>query len=608
MGVVRDAQNAPINNAIVRSPYGGEETRTDVNGVFFLNNITVYDKLGYITIEKPGFHKGSRSFLPLAQGSNRVNVQLLTMTQSGTFVAAAGGSVTSGLLQLTFPANAIQLNGQPYTGTVRVFARALDPSSTAMFDQMPGDLLGGMNDSLRLLRSFGMASIELRDANMNELQLADGASATLTFNIPTALQAEAPQTIDWWSFDEALGYWKHEGEAQKTGTQYVGSASHFSWWNCDVPQNFNDFNGTINSTDGNPISDAQVNVVTPTMGTGITYTNAEGVFSGRVPKNQTLTLNINLTCSTTNDWALAFTESILSEEIAIEGNYTASLNGYYPITGTVVSCQGQSIESGYVKMGPRIFLTDNGGFTVLTCSIGEYLFRAFNTGNIDSIRTSELIAVQVGSLGVDTGNILTCSTMFGSVADIEGNVYETVLIGDQWWMAENLRTTFFADGSEILNVTDSLAWAQISNPAWCFYDNNSSYGNLYGKLYNWFTVSDQRGVCPSGWHAPTMADWTILTNYLGGAYLAGDKMKSVTGWLANTSATNESLFTGLPGGCRINNVSNDFSLVGGHALWWSSSEFDNYNAWYLTLQFYYPGSTTSDINKGKGLSIRCIKD
>ncbi len=215
MGIVRDAGNFPVMNAIVRSPYGGEETRTDPNGFFFLNDFIAYDKLGYITITKPGFHQASRSFLPLETGSNRVNIQILPMTQSGTFTASAGGSVTSGLLQLNFPANSIEQNGQPYTGPVNVYAAALDPSSPAMFDQMPGELLGGMNDSLQLLRSFGMAAVELRDANMNELQLAEGASATLRFNIPSALQADAPNTIDWWSFDEALGYWKHEGLALK---------------------------------------------------------------------------------------------------------------------------------------------------------------------------------------------------------------------------------------------------------------------------------------------------------------------------------------------------------------------------------------------------------
>jgi len=608
MGIVRGPTGAAEMNAVVRSPYGGEETRTDVNGVFFLNNITVYDKLGYITIEKPGFHKGSRSFLPLAQGSNRVNVQLLTMTQSGTFGSAAGGSVTSGLLQLTFPANAIQLNGQPYTGTVRVFARALDPSSTAMFDQMPGDLLGGLNDSLRLLRSFGMAAVELRDANMQELQLADGASATLTFNIPTALQADAPQTIDWWSFDETLGYWKHEGEAQKTGTQYVGQASHFSWWNCDVPQNFNDFHGTINSTDGNPITDAQVNVVTPTMGTGITYTNAEGVFSGRVPKNQTLTLNINLTCSTTNDWALAYSEDFESAAETIESQVTASLNGRHPITGTVVTCVSQPVESGYVKMGPQIFITNQGEFTIQTCATGNYIIRGYDTSNPDSIKVSDLVPVQVESTGAATGNILACSEVFGTVTDIDGNVYLTVLIGDQWWTAENLKTTRFADGSVIPNVSGNAAWNQLSTPAWCNYNNSLANDLVYGKLYNWFTVSDPRNVCPSGWHAPTDAEWTILTDFLGGTSVAGGKMKNTTGWPSpNTGATNESNFSGLPGGIR-GNYNGTFTNVGSYGYWWSSTEYTIYNARNRSLNYGNGYVYSLNNNKEDGRSVRCLRD
>jgi len=617
MGIVRSSTGAPEMNAIVRSPYGGEETRTDPNGVFFLNNILVYDKLGFITITKPGFHQGSRSFLPLESGSNRVNVQLLPMTQSGTFNAANGGTVTSGLLQLTFPANAIQLNGQPYTGTVRVFAQTLNPTSTSMFDQMPGELLGGMNDSLRILRSFGMASIELRDANMNELQLAEGVSATLTFNIPASLQAEAPQTIDWWSFDETLGYWKHEGEAQRQGNNYVGQASHFSWWNCDVPANFNDLIGNVNTADGTPISDAQVNVVTPNLGTGITYTNAEGVFTGRVPKNQLLTLNILLTCETTNDWNLVYSEGFSSATEPIVGQYEpASLDGRYRITGTVLTCEGQLVESGYVKMGSQIFLTENGNFTIQTCQTGEYTFRGFNTSDPDSIKVSEVLTLQVESSETDAGNLLTCSTIFGSVTDIDGNVYETVLIGEQWWMAENLKTTRFEDGSVIPNVTNT-AWTLLTTPAWCNYNNSIVNDGIYGKLYNWYTVS-AGNICPAGWHVPTNTEWSILINYLdpiadGGNNLnttAGGKMKS-TGtqfWQSpNSGATNETGFSGLPGGYRFSG-SGTFDHVDYYGFWWSSSESSPANAWTRLLGYNNGSVPMSGSSKQNGYSVRCLKD
>lgn len=605
MGIVSGPTGAPEMNAIVRSPYGSEETRTDQNGVFFLNNILVYDKLGFITITKPGFHQGSRSFLPLETGSNRVNVQLLPMTQSVTFNAANGGTVTSGLLQLNFPANAVTLNDQPYTGTVRVFAQTLNPTSTAMFDQMPGELLGGMNDSLRILRSFGMASIELRDANMNELQLADGVSATLTFNIPASLQAEAPQTIDWWSFDEVLGYWKHEGVAQRQGNSYVGQASHFSWWNCDVPANFNDLIGNVNTVDGTPISDAQINVVTPNLGTGITYTNTEGGFTGRVPKNQLLTLNILLTCETTNDWNLVYSEEFSSANEPIFGQYEpASLDERFPIVGIVVTCEGIPVESGYLKMGAQIFLTENGNFTIQTCQTGEYSFRGFNTSNPDSIKVGEMVTIQVDSAGIDIGELEACEQIYGSVMDIDGNTYLTVLIGNQRWMAENLRTTNYSNGEPIPNVTDIFDWGGLNSGAWCNYNNDASNDVVYGKLYNWYTTVDSRGLCPTGWHVPTDGEWTILTDELGGL-MAGGKMKSLTLWNApNTGATNESGFSGLPGGMHTNL---NFT-IGNVGLWFSSSENTSNLPWYRMLNNNNTNVTRDVTSKTVGYSIRCLKD
>jgi uncharacterized protein (TIGR02145 family) len=609
MGVVSGPTGAPEMNAIVRSPYGGEETRTDPNGVFFLNNILVYDKLGYITITKPGFHQGSRSFLPLENGSNRVNVQLLSMTQSGTFFSAAGGTVTSGLLQLSFPANAIQLNGQPYTGTVKVFAAALDPTSTAMFDQMPGELLGGMNDSLRLLRSFGMASIELRDANMNELQLADSVSATLTFSIPSALQADAPQTIDWWSFDELNGYWRHEGEATKQGTQYVVQASHFSWWNLDIPVTYNDFTGVVYSNTAS-VANAKIELISPSLGSGYNYTNSSGEFSGRVPQNETLLLNISLICQTTNDWALVFTESIISEDSSISGTYFNDFLGYYPITGLIVNCDSQSVESAYIKIGSQIFLTQNGIFELLTCQTGDYLLQAFNTSISDSITFSAVQNVIVDEDGLNVGVIITCTPAFGTVIDINGNIYITVNIGNQLWMAENLRSANFANGELITNVSDDSEWINLSNSAWCSYDNIGSNDGLYGKLYNFYATVDPRGLCPAGWHVPFDEEWTELTDYLGGLGAAGGKMKSLTGWFSpNTGATNESGFSAFPGGYRGVSIG-EFISTCCYAFYWSSSEVDIdpiYGYWRV-LNYDNDNVTNGYNDKESGVYVRCIKN
>ncbi|MFN5319636.1 MAG: fibrobacter succinogenes major paralogous domain-containing protein, partial [Bacteroidia bacterium] len=522
----------------------------------------------------------------------------------------SGGTVTSGLLQLSFPANSVTLNGQPYTGTVRVYAAALDPTSTAMFDQMPGELLGGMNDSLRLLRSFGMASIELRDANMNELQLANGQLATLKFNIPTALQAEAPVSIDWWSFDENLGYWIHEGEAQKQGSQYIGSASHFSWWNLDVPGTFNEFLGIVNSLQGNPVTDAKVNLGSTTLGTATTYTNSDGIFSGRVPKNQSLTLGILLTCNTTNDWTLAYSENLVSGVFPIVGTYTASLSEYYQITGTVLNCSGLPVESGYVKMGTNVFSTNEGQFNIQTCSVGEYVIRGYDTSNPDSIKASALDTILVVQQINDAVNVQACSQFFGEVSDIENNVYSTVIIGDQLWMAENLRTATYANGDPIPNVTGNLQWSNLSTGAWCNYDNNVLNDSLYGKLYNWYTVVDARNLCPTGWHVPSSVEWEVLVDLLGGELSAGGKMKSIVGWESpNQGATNESGFSGLPGGYRYYFQTGYFTDIGFYGYWWSTTtQPSTSSAWIRTLNYSDDNASLASYAKKNGLSVRCIRD
>jgi uncharacterized protein (TIGR02145 family) len=197
-----------------------------------------------------------------------------------------------------------------------------------------------------------------------------------------------------------------------------------------------------------------------------------------------------------------------------------------------------------------------------------------------------------------------------TVTDIDGNVYRTVQIGGQCWTAENLRTTTYANGDPIPNVTDSTAWTELTTGAWVHYDNNASYENPYGKLYNWYAVLDPRNVCPTNWHVPTDGEWTVLTDYLGGESVAGGKMKS-TGtqyWQdLNTGATNESGFSGLPGGFRYYS-NGTFNFLGYNGYWWSASESGAENAWYRTLSTYNAGIYRYSINKRDGFSVRCLRD
>ena len=206
-------------------------------------------------------------------------------------------------------------------------------------------------------------------------------------------------------------------------------------------------------------------------------------------------------------------------------------------------------------------------------------------------------------------NVHNPDLVYGSVTDIDGNTYRTIVIGNQEWMAENLTVEHYANGDPIPNVTNSGQWAGLSTGAWCYYNNDPQFECPYGKLYNCYTVADPRNVCPTGWHVPTDAEYTILTNYLGGVQLVGGKMKS-TGlqyWLnPNYAATNESGFSGLPGGYRNNG--GPFYNFGSYGHWWSSTEYLAANAWSRGL--YYDGGVVDRGNSSKrsGFSVRCLRD
>jgi uncharacterized protein (TIGR02145 family) len=200
-----------------------------------------------------------------------------------------------------------------------------------------------------------------------------------------------------------------------------------------------------------------------------------------------------------------------------------------------------------------------------------------------------------------------------TVSDIDGNQYNFVVIGTQTWMKENLRTTKYCNGDAIANVTDATAWNNLSSGAWAHYSNDNQYDSSYGKLYNGYVVDDARNICPCGWHVPTDAEWTVLTNYLdnlGDEGLAGGKMKS-TGtqyWqYPNTGATNESGFSGLPGGLRLS--SGAFVELGQWAYWWSSTNSgQGVNSNLFRSLAYYDGAVYPGFNYNVGFSVRCLKN
>jgi len=198
-----------------------------------------------------------------------------------------------------------------------------------------------------------------------------------------------------------------------------------------------------------------------------------------------------------------------------------------------------------------------------------------------------------------------------AISDYEGNYYTTVSIGTQVWMKENLRSTKYNDGTPIPNETEGAAWGALSTPAYCWYGNDAiTYKTTYGALYNWFTVNTGK-LCPINWHVPSDSEWTILTTFLGGESVSGGKLKEAgsTHWSSpNTGASNDSGFTGLPGGNRWGN--GPFDGIGTLAYWWSSTEVTTLSAWYR--QVYYNTVNIDRLNfnpvERSGFSVRCVKD
>jgi uncharacterized protein (TIGR02145 family) len=224
--------------------------------------------------------------------------------------------------------------------------------------------------------------------------------------------------------------------------------------------------------------------------------------------------------------------------------------------------------------------------------------------------------VAVDSSGTTYGNDVTFSyytvNYVDSVTDVDGNVYKAVKIGSQIWMAENLKTTKYNDNTAIPLVTDNLAWAQLTTPGYCFYANDDLINkSIYGALYNGYAVNTSK-LCPTGWHIPSDNEWLTLESLFGGGELAGGalKEKGYSHWQTpNTGATNESGFTGLPGGFHDSGeYGGIYNYLGTYGYWWTSDAYirDLRYDGTTTDRHIYWGDNAKN-NRG-GFSVRCVKN
>ncbi len=356
--------------------------------------------------------------------------------------------------------------------------------------------------------------------------------------------------------------------------------------------------------------------------------------------------------STTGNNTGVLGESASSSGTGVYGNNTAATGATTGVTGNVTSPKGRGvIGSAGAKTGNAIGvvgysasgagtgvlgLNDATGGTTLGVSgmvsspegysgfFSGGMFRVESLAMIDSILSMENHMISnvanpvnprdaatkeyVDAMVVWIYSLLT-APVNETVRDASGNVYRTVKIGNQVWMAENLKTTKYNDGTAIPLVTDNAAWEALTTHGYCWYDNSAfAYLGPYGALYNWYTVKTGK-LCPAGWHVPSDEEWTTLTTFLGGEEFNGGKMKEAgtAHWASpNTGATNETGFSALPGGFRHSD--GGFRAIGYGGFWWSSTEYSSTHALRRYLNYENPHVHRFVDKKDYGLSVRCVRD
>ncbi len=271
--------------------------------------------------------------------------------------------------------------------------------------------------------------------------------------------------------------------------------------------------------------------------------------------------------------------------------------GSSPITAFGVCWSTDSSPSLSNKLGST---NDGSGIGNFSSILGELIPETFYY----------IKAYATNSSGTAYGNAESFKTG-GMITDIEGNVYNTIEIGNQTWMAENLKTATYNDGTTIPLITNDNQWINLTTPGYCWYNNDAGTNkNTYGAIYNFYTINTGK-LCPSGWHVPTDGEWTILSDYLGGDSIAGGKLKEAgtTHWTyPNTGATNESNFWALPGGVRVA-WDGLFYARYEFAGWWTASEMSSNHAYGRFLNYDEVAVSKNEwVSKAYGYSVRCIKD
>lgn len=537
-GSVKDDAGQAVINATVM--LNGAQTTTDNNGTFLFENTPVDAERAYIVVEKNGFFKGSRAFVPNATEPAIVSIQMLPRVVTGTVDNALGGTVNvTGGPQLIFDANDIALdNGGAYTGTVQVFASFMDPSDDALLEIMPGDLRAlNTNGDAVTLGTYGMINVELEGTNGENLNVAPGAEVEIRMPIETSIQGNAPNTIPLWHFDDIQGNWVEDGSATKVGTDYVGTVDHFTIWNCDVPYNGKSFSVHIVDQNGVPVPSTPIafrNSSGVIVGTGTS--NVNGLVQGWCQSDAVLDLIIKDACNV--DVSI---QQVNSNGITQDFGTVAlpQLNvNVGTITGTLVDCNNQPVANGFVFLqnGSNVSttLTDqNGNFStaVYYCQNNMIDVSGYNMTTTFTTAWTSVASAPV----MNAGTIMACPPPTDFVyMNIDGdNYYWDESMGTNSIFASEPSGSSYPGDTNVIYVTNQMYFVvpdvQVGSYMNCNYPINGGQSPAFR-------------VFSAGFDAPTNSIAIDITNWDG---LGGIGEGSFSGSFNDTQGNPHVLTNGL---------------------------------------------------------------
>ncbi len=434
-GRVYDENENSVENAIVK--YEGKTFSTDADGRFFIENEPLDRQGTFFTVEADGYFKGSRRIYPKDGSVNYAYVQLLALDEIGSFESANGGEVGNDFgLHISFPENSIQSStGELYNGEVTVAAKWLDPTASNIAEIMPGDLLGlsARVEEVSLV-TYGMMAVELFDENGNNVNIAEGNTATLTFPVPQELINEAPTEIPLWSFyDEQYGIWVEEGSATLQGDNYVGQVSHFSFWNCDAPFPLVYLEGQLVTEEGIPLPNTTICIYADGSNSGgCGTTDNEGYFAGKMPKDSDLVLRFgyqgqDCTFSSINLGSFSDDTDLGSIQVTESG-------AAFTVTGSIVDCDNNPVTNGLVKfqignIRSEYYIGDDGSFEVAILNCDNASEISMTAVDLDNLEEGSPVSMLI-SPEVTFGTIVACGNPLTEFFTLNVDGQEATIVED----------------------------------------------------------------------------------------------------------------------------------------------------------------------------------